>query len=101
CLIVMVALQFRPRCTRAHTVNRRPASVSAAPNQNSQAPGGRKRTPSAGTGEFGIHRRRPANASGTMCNKRDACDSRLAVTLALSEAVSQYVAQLNHRVGIR
>ena len=69
--MVIVALQFRPRCRRAHTVNRRPASVSAAPSQNGQAAAGKKRTPRAGIGEFGIHRRRLANASAAMCNNRD------------------------------
>src|SRR5262245_6802362 len=83
-------------CTRAHTANRSPASVSTAPTQKGQAAAGMKRSPSAWTGEYCGKSRNTASMSGAMCRTRDRIGSCRAVVLTLNDATHQYPAQLSH-----
>src|SRR5678815_5114823 len=96
CFKVTVPLQFRPRCTRAHTVNKSPASVSTAPTQNGQTATGRKRSPRTWIGELSGNRSTKASVSGTICESRDCSGSRRAVVLTLNDAAHQYPTQLSH-----
>src|SRR5215813_2017517 len=89
CLTVIVPLQFRPRCTRAHTVTRRPASVSTAPPQKVHLSMGMKRSPRAWIGEVDRQRRATASMSGTTYTSRDRSGSRREVVLTLREAAHQ------------
>jgi hypothetical protein len=47
-LMVMVPLQFEPKCRRAHTAKSKPAAVSAAATLSDDVSQGRKRSLSGG-----------------------------------------------------